>query len=64
MCFMYLKVAHPSFAGDDAASSVYPLTAWSSLAWAGEGVSVLETAAVGVPRTDTTHTSVALIAVE
>ena len=54
----------PSFLGDGAAPSVYPLRARSSIAWAGEGISAHKTAAVGVPRTDTTHTSVALIAVQ
>ena len=58
-----LKVAHPSFVGMTQLPSVYPLRARWALAWAGEGVSALKTAAVGVPRTDTTHTSAALIAV-
>ena len=50
--------------GDGAAPTVYPLRARSSIAWAGEGVSALKTAAVGVPRTDTTHSKAALIAVD
>ena len=43
---------------------MYPLSRWSCLAWAGEGVSALKTAAVGVPRTDTTHTSAASIVID
>ena len=39
-----------------------PLTAWSSLAWAGEGVRVLKAAAIGVPSTDTTRASAGSIA--